>query len=491
MSRFRLLDLVKVVSPIVPEINYPLENVTIDEKVVFTIASALIFMLSQIPVFGLVRDAPLKMTDPFFSFRPLFAMEQGSLLELGLLPVLTSAFAWQLAAGLKLVRVKFAFGVDRELFQLAQKVTSLLLSAVFVVALIVSGYYDPVVRGASHESNAYGSYALIFAQVFGWNVVLTLMVEVLDKGYGFGSGVLCFLALNAATSLVRDVVGLELVSLTPDGVPQTYGVIAYLGKSLLSMELSTIKEAAVGIFIRSGYPSIGMVLIAVATGLAVIVLQNCRLELPVRSNRARGSANIYPIRLLYTGALPVVFAFTVVANVQILLHFLAAAVAPFYPLVASMLASRDASGKLVSGLAFYFSSPASLTASLLSPIRAVVYTGSIVVLASAFAIIWADISGSAPRDIAKQFKSQEIVISGKRDVSITKELSRTIPVAAVSGAVSLAALALVGELLGASGKTVSVTVGIVSAFSVLEDFMNELQQSGGSSQFVGSMAGLK
>ncbi|GEQ69020.1 hypothetical protein JCM33374_g2690 [Metschnikowia sp. JCM 33374] len=480
-----------VVSPIVPEINFPVEKVTLDEKVVFTIASGLVFTLAQLPVFGLVKDASLKMADPFFSLRPLFAMEQGSLLELGLLPIITSAFVWQIAAGIKAVKVNFTFSSDRELFQSAQKVTALVLSFFFVVALIVSGYYDPVIRGAANESSPYGAYLLIFTQVFGWNVILTLLVEVIDKGYGFGSGVLCFVALNAATSLVRDVVGLELVSATPDSEPQTYGVVTYLGKSLLSLELSTIKEALVGIFTRSGFPSIGMVLIAIATGLAVIVLQNYRLELPIRSSRARGTANVYPIRLFYTGALPVLFAFTVVANVQIFIHFVAATIAPFYPVVASLLESRDASGKLVSGVAFYFSAPSSLTASVLSPIRAAIYSITIVGLSSAFAVFWAGISGAAPKDIAKQFKEQSIVISGKRDVSVTKELSRTIPVAAVSGAVSMVALALAGELVGASGKTVSVSVGIASAFAVLEDFMTELQQGGGSSQLMGALSGFK
>ncbi|KAM9918025.1 hypothetical protein OXX59_008947 [Metschnikowia pulcherrima] len=491
MSGFRLLDLVKAVSPIMPEINFPVEKVILDEKVVYTIASGLVFVLAQLPLFGLVKDAPLQMADPFSTLRPLFAMEQGSLLELGLLPILTSAFVWQIAAGAKAIKVDFRYGSDRELFQTAQKATAVLFSAVFAAALILSGYYDPVVRGAANEGNFYGTYALLFTQLFGWNVVLTLIVEVIDKGYGFGSGVLCFLALNAATGLVRDVVGLEVVSVTPNGVAQTYGVVSYFGRSLLTMDFGEIKSAAIGLFSRAGFPTLASVVLAVATGLVVIVLQNFRLELPIRSNRARGMANVFPIRLLYTGALPVVFAYTVVANVQVVLHFLSLAVAPFYPFVARLIESRDVAGNVVSGLRLYFAAPASLSASLLSPIRAVVYSTTLLTLASAFAVFWADISGSAPKDIAKQFKDQAIVISGKRDVSVTRELSRTIPVAAVSGAASLVVVSLIGELLGSAGKTVSVAVGVSAAFAVLEDFMTELQQSGGSSQLMGAMPGMK
>lgn len=488
LTAVRLLDLVKFFSPVLPEIELPDENISLDEKVIFTVGAGLLFILSQIPIYGLVKDAPLQMADPFAALRPLFAMEQGSLLELGLLPVLTAAFVWQIAAGAKWLKVNFNYRLDRELFQSAQKLTAVALSAAFALALIASGYYDNVIRGFADGSN-YGAYALIFVQIFGWSVIMTLLVEVIDKGYGFGSGVLCFVALNAATGLVRDVVGLELVSAAPGAEPQTYGVLAYLAKSFFSMEFSTIKNALVGIFTRSDVPNIGSVLVAVATGLATIILQNYRVELSVRSNKARGSSNVYPIRLLYTGALPVLYAFTVLANAQVFLHFAAKLVQPFHPFAASVLESTNDAGQVVSGLAFYLSPPASLTSSVLSPIRAVVYSAAVLVISTAFAQFWSYVSGSSPKDIAKQFKEQSIIIAGKRDVSVAKELSKFVPVASVTGAFVLAALALFGELVGASGKTVSVAVGVCAAFAILEEFMMDLQQSGGNSQFMNSIAG--
>lgn len=480
--------MVKFFSPVLPEIEFPVEKVSLDEKVIFTIASALLFVLSQLPIYGLVKDASLKMQDPFSNLRLLFAMEQGSMLELGLLPLVTAAFAWQIAAGFRLVKVNFSYAVDREMFQSAQKLTAILLSAVFAVALLVSGYYDPVIRSADGAVPV-TTYALLFVQLFGWNVFLTLIVETIDKGYGFGSGILCFVALNAATGLVRDVVGLEMVSATPDGEPQTYGVLAYLLKALLSMSWTQIRTALVGIFTRSGFPNIGMVLFAIATGLVVIILQNFRLELPIRSSKARGTANVYPIRLLYTGCLPVLYAFTVLANVQIVLHFVSVAVEPFYPFAASLIEARAESGRPSSGLAFYFTAPSSFTDSVFSPVRAVVYSASVILLSCVFANFWSYMSGSAPKDIAKQFKEQSIIIAGKRDVSIAKELTKTVPVASVTGGALLAAISLVGELVGASGKTVSVALGVCSAFAILEEFMMEFQQSGGSSQLVNSMAG--
>lgn len=477
--------------PLLPEIEIPDESISLDEKVIFTIAGGLIFTLAQLPIYGLVADATLKMADPFAALRPLFAMEQASLLELGLLPIVSAAFLWQIAAGMKLVNVNFTYAYDRELFQTAQKLTSAVFGVVFSVGLVASGYYDDVIRGHTGDAAPIGAYVLLVLQIVGMNFLLTLIVEIIDKGYGFGSGVLCFIALNAATGLVRDLVGLEVVSATPGGEPQTYGVLAYLAKNIISMDLKNIASALVGIFTRADFPNLSLVAVAVATGLAVIAVQHFRLELPVRSNRARGSSNVYPLRMLYTGALPVLFAFTVVANAQIALYFAALAIKPYYPVVSSLLETRDESGSVVSGLGFYLTSPTSFVASLLSPVRAVVFTVTVVGLSTSFASFWSNISGSAPKDIAKQFKEQSIIIAGKRDVSIAKELSRVVPVASVTGAFILTGVALVGELLGSSGKAAATTVGVCAAFGVLEDFMMDFQQAGGNSQIMGSLANYK
>lgn len=489
LTAVRLLDLVKVFAPVLPEVELPNEKISLDEKVIFTIGAGFVFLMSHMPVYGLVKDATLKMADPYPALRPLFAMEQGLLLELGLLPMITAAFVWQVAAGLKWVKVNFNYAHDRELFQSAQKLTAFALAAALAVALVASGYYDPVLRRAADGSVLVSAYALLLLQVVGCNVVLTLVAELIDKGYGFGSGVVSFVCLNAATGLVRDVVGLEMVAAAPGAVPQTYGVVSYLVKALVSLDFAAIRDAAVGIFFRAGFPTIGGVAVAVAVGLVTIVLQNFRYDVPIRSNKARGMANVFPVRLMYTGALPVLFAYTVLANVQLALHFASVFVEPFYPVVAHVLESRADSGKVVCGLAYYVSAPASLADSVLSPIRAVVFSALVVVLAAVFGRFWASISGSAPKDIARQFKDQGIVIAGKRDVSVAKELSKIVPSAATAGAFTLAAVSLAGELTGASGKAVAVAVGVSGAFSVMEDFMMDFQQSGGASQIMGSLAG--
>jgi protein transport protein SEC61 subunit alpha len=95
-----------------------------------------------------------------------------------------------------------------------------------------------------------------------------------------------------------------------------------------------------------------------------------------------------------------------------------------------------------------------------------------------FSNAWSLISGSAPKDIANQFKEQGISLSGRRDISISKELQRVIPVAAVSGAAVLATVAQVGEIFGSNGNGAAILIAVGTAYSFLEIIAQEFQQNG-------------
>lgn len=490
ISLVRLLDLVKFFLPILPEVEVPFEKINFDERVIFTIASGIIFLLAQFPIYGLSPNAFLEIEDPFYFNRSIFAMEKGTLLELGLLPVISAALLWQLAAGLKLVKVNFNLRSDRELFQTGQKLTSFALAIVYALGLVGSGYYNNAVRGAeAAEAVANGGYPpigalfLILFQIVGTSFVITLMVEIFDKGYGFGSGFLCFIALQSATNFVHDVISFESHQVV-GGEFKVYGAISSILVGLKDFKLNLES------FTRSNLPNISQILISLLSMLVVIGLQNLRIELPIRSTKMRGMANVFPIRLLYTGALPIIFAYTVLANVQIigfaisqvLTKFTSSAIIP--NLIGQWTANAVTGNlELSSGLLYFVSPPSSLIGTITSPLRTIGYSAAVVFLSCWFANIWSNISGSAPKDISKQFTDQGITIAGKRDISITKELARVIPVASVSGAFVLAATAIAGDLLGGLGKGVASVIGLAAAFGVLEEFTIEFQQSGAGSQF--------
>lgn len=493
----RLLEVVKFFLPILPEIEKSDEKISLDEKIIFTIGSGIIFLVSQLPIFGLVSNSYLKINDPFNSFRSIFALEKGTLLELGLLPIITSAFLWQIATGLRLIKINLNYRVDRELYQTGQKLTSFILAIFFGVGLILSGYYDNVIQGYnpldSSASKPIGSYILILVQIVGWNFLLGLMIEIFDKGYGFGSGILSFVALQVATNIIRDLIGVEILPLVNSDKVETFGALLNLIKSF-EFNLSKIGSNIINSFTRIQLPNLTQFYISLGCALITVALQNFRIELPIRSTKVRGMNQLYPIRLLYTGALPVFFAFTVLANIQIVGYFAVKVLENYSPLASSILGKwikddHSENLNLSNGILFYFSSPTSLIQSVLSPIRIITYSLTITVLSTWFANLWANASGSSPKDLSKQFKDQGISIGGKRDVSITRELSRIIPVASVSGAFILAIVSILSEAFGGLGRGVAAIIGVSAAFGVLEDFMMEYQDAGGASQFSNAFGG--
>jgi protein transport protein SEC61 subunit alpha len=52
-----------------------------------------------------------------------------------------------------------------------------------------------------------------------------------------------------------------------------------------------------------------------------------------------------------------------------------------------------------------------------------------------FSKTWIEVSGSSPRDVAKQLKEQGLVMAGHREESMYKELKRVIPTAAAFASV--------------------------------------------------------
>ena len=472
-----------------PEVDWPYEGLSIDERIVYTIGSAIIFLFGQLPIFGLNGEASKQIIDPFYFQRPLFAMEKGTLLELGLLPVLTSAFVWQVAASLRLVNVNFYVRSDRELFQSAQKLTAITLSMLYAAGLVFSPYYSNALLTSNtffSDSWSLLQYVLISAQITTMSYVVIMLVEILDKGYGFGSGALTLLSVQGAMSLVRDMVGVEHVFLPNSNKGGNVGVLLNFFRGL-DFNFQHWKTNVIETFTRTGLPNLTQVYIMLAVVLVIIYLQSVRLDVPIRSTRVRGMSNFYPIRLLYTGGLPVLFAYTILANVHLFGFVIASSLQSYTPVLSRVIGTWSLDYKnnhynLVSGILYYLSPPTSLTQALTSPIKDIFFLAVVLSLALSFAYTWSFSSGSSPKDIAASFKEQAISISGRRDISVAKEFSKTVPLAALLGALVLSVIAYFSDFVGGLGKGVSMVVSICSAFALIEDFTLEYRQSGGASQ---------
>merc|ERR1719402_703641 len=163
---------------VLPEIEQPDRKIQFREKVLWTAITLFIFLVCcQIPLFGIMSS---DSADPFYWMRVILASNRGTLMELGISPIITSGMVMQLLAGSRIIDVDQTLKEDRALFNGAQKLFGMLITMGEAVAYVMSGMY-----GSLREIGA-GNALLIIFQLFFAGIVVILLDELMQKGYGMG-----------------------------------------------------------------------------------------------------------------------------------------------------------------------------------------------------------------------------------------------------------------------------------------------------------------
>lgn len=95
-----------------------------------------------------------------------------------------------------------------------------------------------------------------------------------------------------------------------------------------------------------------------------------------------------------------------------------------------------------------------------------------------FSKTWIEVSGSSPRDVAKQLKDQGLTISGHREGSMYKELKRIIPTAACLGGLIIGAITIGADFLGAIGSGTGILLAVTIIYQYFEMFAKEQMEQG-------------
>lgn len=106
---------------VLPEVSPPERKVPFQQRVMWTAIVLIIFLVaSQIPLYGIMSS---DSSDPLYWMRVILASNRGTLMELGISPIVTSGMIIQLLASANLVQVDFSLKEDRALLGGAQKRT--------------------------------------------------------------------------------------------------------------------------------------------------------------------------------------------------------------------------------------------------------------------------------------------------------------------------------------------------------------------------------
>jgi len=189
----KILEVLRPFVSLIPEVSKPERKIQFKEKVLWTAITLFIFLVCcQIPLFGIMSS---DSADPFYWIRVIMASNRGTLMELGISPIVTSSLIMQLLAGAKILEVGDT-PKDRALFNGAQKLFGMVITIGQSIVYVMTGMYGPP------SDLGAGICLLIILQLLCAGLVVLLLDELLQKGYGLGSGISLFIATNICETIV-------------------------------------------------------------------------------------------------------------------------------------------------------------------------------------------------------------------------------------------------------------------------------------------------
>ncbi|MEM3592228.1 MAG: preprotein translocase subunit SecY [Candidatus Bathyarchaeia archaeon] len=433
----------------IPEIKAPERRVSFTEKLVWTALALLIyFIMSEIPLYGLSK------TEDIMFYRVIFASTRGTLMELGIGPIVTAGLILQLLAASGFIGVDFSNYEDRALFSGANKVLAVIMTVVQASAYLLGGFFGNL--GALQA-------VIIFMQLIVAGIIVMLLDEMIQKGWGIGSGISLFILAGVAQRIMLDCFSIW-PSLSEPG--KARGIISAMIQTLAA------GESLNSLLIRSADdPSILGLILTVSIFLFCIYAQGVRVEIPIAHSRFRGFRGRYPISLLYVSNLPVIFASALFGNIYIIGQILwnnyhnNPTLYPWIKLIGDFQYTEGGYLHPVGGMAYYVTSPRGFYDVLNDPLRYTVYAVLLVAFCVLFSWVWLQVGGLDPRTVAKQLVDAGMQVPGFRrsEKPIEVILKRYIPVVTLLGGFIVGLMAAIADLFGAfgTGTGILLSVGII------------------------------
>lgn len=370
-------------------------------------------------------------------------------MELGIGPIVTAGLILQLLAGSAIIQCDMGDAQDRGLFTIASKVFSIALTGIQAGAYIISGMYGTIASTAT---------IVIFLQLIAAGLVVMLLDELVQKGWGLGSGISLFIMAGVAQNILWSTFS-----------PGTGLFVGSLGSALSS---GNWIQWIIGT--QSGaYGSLVGLIATISAFLICIYLEGVRIEIPMTYAGYKGFRSRYPIKLLYVSNLPVIFASALFANVFFFSQLLWSTQGRPLPgtnlltdILGSYTVNSDTHATIAhGGLSYYVTSPQTLQGVYADPVRAMAYLGILIGFCAVFSLIWLEVGGLGPGKVAQQLMDSGMEIPGYRRSGKPIELilKRYIPVVTVLGGVIVGLIAGLSDWLGAfgSGTGILLSVGII------------------------------
>jgi preprotein translocase subunit SecY len=465
-----------------PAVSRPEGHVHFKKKLGWTLGIlVLYFILANIPLFGLDKSS----IDLFELYRAFFAGASGSLMVLGIGPIVTASIVLQLLVGANVIRMDLSNPHQQAIFQGLQKLLVFVMVALEALPQILGGYMRPDAGLAAQlDVNVSVMTLFLFIQICIGGVLILYMDEIVSK-WGIGSGVGLFIIAGVSQQIVTGIFNWKADETGfPIGLIPKWLYIASPASNI-GLDYLLTGDGILFLLVRGGILAL---LSTVIIYLLVVYVESTRIEIPLAHAAVRGARGRFPVKLIYASVLPMILVRALQANIQ---------------MMGLLLSGRGVTifGEFkqnipVNGLMYYLSpiqGPNDWIPSLVSSrftslgvpapaawqltLHVVTDAFLLVIGGIVFALFWVETTGMGARSVAEKIQRSGMQIPGYRRSSGTLErvMQRYIPKVTVIGGAFIGLLTLIASLLGtlggAGGTGLLLTVSIM--YRLYEDIASQ------------------
>ena len=449
-----------------PGVTRPEGHVPFKRKLTWTFGVLVVyFFLTNIFLYGL--PAGEAGQDLFGGFRSILAGEQGTIMQVGIGPIVTASIVLQLLGGANLLGLDTTDPRDQVLYQGLQKLLVIVMTALTAFPMVFMGGFLPASPdiAASLGVSLTALQWIIFAQVMVGGILILFLDEVVSK-WGIGSGIGLFIIAGVSQRMLGGI--FSWPSLGETGILVGWANIL-LGRtefpSLLTSE--GIQELLLG------QGAMLAILTTVIIFSVVVYAESVRVEIPLSHARVKGARGRFPVKLIYASVLPIILVRALQMNIQFMGRILDARWAD---MPAWLGVYSD--GEPISGF-FYYTNPIMRPEEWMWWLGVTTQEGwqiamrvgvdlTIMIIGSAiFAVFWVETTNMGPDATAAQIQRSGMQIPGFRQNPgvYEKVLARYIPQVTIIGGALVGLLAVMANMMGTIGQvdgtglllTVSIT----------------------------------
>ncbi|MFH0808014.1 MAG: preprotein translocase subunit SecY [archaeon] len=430
-----------------PEVRAPTEKkVSFNVKLKWTLVILVgYFILSNIPLFGITEGSLSR----FEYLAILLGTSFGSIISLGIGPIVMSSIILQLLSGAQIINIDTSTAEGKKFFQGMQK----LLAFAFV---IFEAMVYVLMKGIAAEP---GFTGLVITQLCIGGFLIIFMDEVIQK-WGFGSGVSLFIAAGIGWRLFSQL----FQFIGPTGGFEATGKVWAIIASVIVGDGTGVATAFFPILITAGL------------FLGVVFAQSLKVEIPLAFDRIRGHSMKWPLQFFYAGVIPVILVSALIANLQLFGSLLQNWLGH-----ATFLGGFSEGGQAVSGLSFWIGSTPLLQEIITGSFRWVYAAQAVghvlfyVVFSVLFAFFWVGTSGMDARSQAKKIVNSGMSMPGFRKDERVLEviLKRYVGPLTIMGGAAIGLLASVADLLGALVGGTAILLAVMILYQLYQNIAQQ------------------